>query len=184
MKKLLVLIILLVLVGLSGCKGAQTNGELQTRIDELEARLDTNEENFEQEVWDATFDISNEMRNDLIRELREQLELYKQDLEQWEDDIEYMTETWVFDTYRELLEKIEALENKNYKITFDMFDDYWLVEIVSREPFGDDGYYYQIRVVGTEDYGYQVSSELFSIGELALAVEFEENYAIMIDFNN
>lgn len=184
MKKLLFLIMLLVLIGLSGCEVAQSNDELQARIDELEERLDANEENFEQEVWDATFDISNEMRNDLIRELREQLELYKQDLEQWEDDIEYMTETWVFDTYRELLEKIEALENENYKITFDLFDDYWLVEIVSREPFGDDGYYYQIKVVGTSEYAYQVSRELFSIGELVLAIEFEDGQVVMIDFNN
>ena len=77
-----------------------------------------------------------------------------------------------------------VIENTDSQLQFDILDDYWLVEIVSREPFGDDGYYYQIRVVGTEDYGYQVSSELFSIGELALAVEVEENYVIMIDFNN
>lgn len=70
------------------------------------------------------------------------------------------------------------------EITFDMFDDYWLVEIVSREPFGDNGYYYQIKVVGTSDYGYQVSNELFSIGELALVIEFEEDKSIMINFNN
>ena len=77
----------------------------------------------------------------------------------------------------------DMLENKS-GITFDMFDNYWLVEIVSREPFGDDGYYYQIKVVGTSDYGYQVSDELFSIGELALVIEFENNKTFMIGFNN
>ena len=83
-----------------------------------------------------------------------------------------------------LEERVKWLENKKSGITFDMFDNYWLVEIVSREPFGDVGYYYQIKVVGTSDYTYQVSYELFSIGELALVIEFENNQTIMIGFNN
>ena len=77
-----------------------------------------------------------------------------------------------------------VIENTDSQLQFDTLDDYWLVEIVSREPFGDDGYYYQIRVVGTEEYGYQVSYDLLSVGELALAIEFGDNQIIMIDFNN
>ena len=104
----------------------------------------------------------------------------------WEEYIDLLDEIYQGKINEAVLEeRVKQLENsQNENTLIDMSNDYWLVEIVSREPFGDNAYYYQIKIVGTEDYGYQVSSELFSIGELALAVEVEENYVIMIDFNN
>ena len=77
-----------------------------------------------------------------------------------------------------------VIENTDSQLQFDTLDDYWLVEIVSRQPFGDEGYYYQIKIVGTQIYGYQVSYDLLSVGEYALAIEFGDNQIIMIDFNN
>lgn len=110
MRKLLAVLVLMVsLVLLVGC---QANNDLQTRIEELEARLDYYENNFEQDVHDATAYDLYKMRNELIRDLNGALELYEEVLDQWENDIEDYTETEVFDTFRELETKIQNLENK------------------------------------------------------------------------
>ena len=123
-------------------------------------------------------------KNEHIKNLNREIGEYQAMESFWEDYIDLMVDIYEGKIREAVLEeRVKWLENKS-GITFDMFDNYWLVEIVSREPFGDEGYYYQIKVVGTSDYGYQVSDELFSIGELALVIEFENNNTIMIDFNN
>ena len=121
-----------------------------------------------------------------IAELNQTIGEYRINEEWFEDYIDLLDEIYQGKINEAILEeRVKQLENsQNENVPIDIYDDFWLVEIVSREPFGENQYYYQIKVVGTEDYGYQVSSELFSIGELALAVEVEENYTIMIDFNN
>jgi len=121
-----------------------------------------------------------------IAELNQTIGEYRINEEWFDDYIELLDEIYQGKINEAVLEeRVKWLENaQNENVPIDIYDDFWLVEIVSREPFGENQYYYQIKVVGTEDYGYQVSSELFSIGELALAVEFEDNYVIMIDFNN
>jgi uncharacterized coiled-coil protein SlyX len=121
-----------------------------------------------------------------IAELNQTIGEYRINEEWFEEYFDLLEEVYKGKINEAVLEeRVKWLENaQNENVPIDIYDDFWLVEIVSREPFGENQYYYQIKVVGTEDYGYQVSSELFSIGELALAVEVEENYAIMIDFNN
>lgn len=123
-------------------------------------------------------------KNEQIKELNREIGEYQAMESFWEDYIDLIGDIYEGKINEAVLEeRVKWLENKS-GITFDMFDNYWLVEIVSREPFGDDGYYYQIKVMGTSDYAYQVSDELFSIGELALVIEFENNKTFMIGFNN
>lgn len=124
-------------------------------------------------------------KNEQIKDLNQEIGEYQAIESFWEDYIDLIETIYEGKINEAVLEeRVKWLENKKSEIAFDMFDNYWLVEIVSREPFGDVGYYYRIKVVGTSDYTYQVSSELFSIGELALVIELEYNQTFMIDFNN
>lgn len=132
-------------------------------------------------IQSLTIHFRNERIKDLNREIGEDQAMGLL----WEDYIDLMGDIYEGKIREAVLEeRVKWLENEKSGITFGTFDNYWLVEIVSREPFGDDGYYYQIKVVGTSDYTYQVSYELFSIGELALVIEFENNKTFMIGFNN
>ena len=167
MKKLLLAFVLLLSLTLVGCSNNDSEIEkLEQRVNELEA----------QPKLQICFDNYLCYYNDETWIVLAKNNAWKEELENYY-------------TKEELEDVLIAIQELQERTTFEFeFSDeyeYWLVVITSREPSDDFSYKYGIQELNDDTYTvYVESNDLFSVGELVLGVEIDNNTLLLVDFEN